>query len=62
MLGVATEQLVGTLSRQRHGHVLGGHLGQSVESERRQIRDGLVQVPDELAEIDRVVDYESSSS
>ena len=53
MLAVAAEQLVGSLAGQGHGHVLARELAQRQESERRQVRERLVQVPGELAQIVR---------
>ena len=56
MLGVAAEELVRTLSRERHRHVLRRHLGQGMEAQCREIGHRLVQVPDEFLELDGVVD------
>ena len=55
MLAVAAEQLVGALSRKRHRHVLGRELGERDEAERGEIRERLVEMPDETVERDRLL-------
>ena len=56
VLPVAAEQLVGALSRERDGDVLRRELGERVEAERRQVGKRLVEIPDELLEVDGIVD------
>ncbi len=56
MLSIAAEELVRSLTRERDGHVLRRELAQSEEAERRQIGERLIEVPDQLGQVDGVVD------
>ena len=59
---IAREELVCSLPGDRDGHVLGGELAEHLESERREVSQGLVQRPDQILELVVVSDIESSSS
>ena len=55
MLPVAAEQLVGALAGQRDGDVLRRQLGERDEAQGGEVRDRLVEMPDQAVERDRLL-------
>ena len=51
MLAVAAEQLVGALAGERDGHVVGGQLAEREEADRGEVRERLVEVPDQAPQV-----------
>ena len=55
VLSITAEELVGSLARERDGHMSRCEPAEREEAQRRKIGEGLVQVPDEILEVDGVV-------
>jgi hypothetical protein len=57
VLRVSAEELVGALAGERHRHVSRGELGECGEAERGEVRERLVELPNEGLEVDRALGH-----